>query len=595
MTLSLPRVLLPFSQALRQLGDVRSADPVRRSLNRGLAWVILTIALLAGLMAGVLAWIGRPPSVVMVAAVTVPLCALCWWLNRRGDTAGALAFAGLLIAATTLGIDPHLYAGRVPVVDIAFMYSVVAAALFVRPAAGVVAGVLQLLALTLALAVSDIPRGQALRFLAEAVLEMGAMAALVTVAATIFVRALHELQRHAEEQRRLEDERRAREAAEAANEAKTRFLASMSHELRTPLNAILGFSQLMQQDPDGSEAQRRHAGFIRESGMHLLALIEDVLDIARVEAGRLSLFPAPLALAGFLDSVAATGRMRAAQKRLAFDFHAAPGLPSHVMADEKRLRQVLLNLLDNACKFTERGRVGLRVDALPVGTPGAARLRFEVDDTGVGIAREHVDAVFRPFEQVGDSQSRRGGAGLGLAISRELVRLMDSEIELASRPGHGSRFWFDLALEVPALAASGPRPTMPRGFEGPPRTVLIADDVARNRALLRDLLTPLGFGIHEAADGQEAVDRAQRIGPDLVLIDSVMPGVDGITAIGRMRATPQLRDVPIISVSASAMTADRERCLAAGANAFLSKPVDVFALLDQIERTLGLRWTYTDS
>jgi len=582
---------LPVARALRCLGEVHSADPVRRSLNRGLAWVILAIALLAGLMAGVLAWIGRPPAIVAVAAATVPMCVLCWWLNRRGDTGGALAFAGLLIVATSAGIDPHLYAGPVPVVDIAFMYSVVAAALFVRPAAGVAAVVLQLLALMVALSLSDIPRGQALRFLAEAVLEMGAMAALVTVAATIFVRALRELQRHAEEQRRLEDERRARVAAEAANEAKNRFLASMSHELRTPLNAILGFSQLLEQDASANAVQRRHAGFIHESGTHLLGLIEDVLDIARVEAGRLALFPAPLPLSGFLDSVAAAGQIRAVQKGLVFAYEPGPGLPQHVLADEKRLRQVLLNLLDNACKFTERGRVWLRVSVLPGGEPGPVRLRFEVEDTGVGIAEDDDDKVFLPFEQVGDTRSRRGGAGLGLTISRELVRLMNGEMQLASRRGEGSRFWFDLSLEVPALAAVGARPTMPRGFEGRPRTVLIADDVARNRTLLRELLAPLGFGIHEAADGQEALDIAQRIRPDLVLIDSVMPVLDGVAAITQMRALPQLRGLPIISVSASAMASDRERCLAAGADAFLPKPVDVFALLDQIRRSLGLRWT----
>jgi signal transduction histidine kinase/CheY-like chemotaxis protein len=570
---------------MRWLGRVRSADPVRRSLNSGLAWVLLSIAVLAVLMSGVLVAIGRPPLTVGIVAITAPLCLVCWWLNRRGSAAGALAFVALMICATAAAIDPHLYAGPVPEVDVAFMYSVVAAALFVRPTAGLVALALQLAALTVALALSDIPRGQALAFLAEALLEMGAMTALVTVAAKMFVRALSE-------HRKIDAERRAREAAEAANAAKNAFLASMSHELRTPLNAILGFSELIEMDTTVAANSRRQARLIHDSGEHLLALIEDLLDIARIEAGRLELFPAPLDLPSLLEGIGATAQLRAQTRRNEFVYAPAPDLPQAVVADEKRLRQVLLNLLDNANKFTERDRVVLRVQRLPSNATHAVRLRFEVEDKGPGIAPEHLETVFRPFEQVGEARQRQGGAGLGLAISQQLVRLMGGDIGVVSRLGSGSSFSFEIDVPLAeALPAAAPR-RAPTGYAGPRRSVLVADDVALNRALLRDVLAPLGFEVHEANDGLEALAQAQRLRPHLVLIDSVMPGLDGASAIARMRATPGLQQAYVIGISASAMAADRERCLAAGADAFMPKPLDVASLLDHVAQGLALTWTY---
>jgi CheY-like chemotaxis protein len=327
---------------------------------------------------------------------------------------------------------------------------------------------------------------------------------------------------------------------------------------------------------------------VRDSGEHLLALIEDVLDIARIEAGRLELHPTPLALPAFLDGVCAAGQLRARSRGLAFVFEPSPGLPAAVLADEKRLRQVLLNLLDNACKFTERGQVSLRVTTLARSESGSARLRFEVEDSGAGIAGEHLETVFRPFEQVGDLRLRTGGAGLGLAITRQLLRLMGGEIAVDSRLGAGSRFWFDLELagSVPQARPTAPNAAPARG-EG--RRVLVVDDIARNRALLHDVLAPLGFEVHQASNGLDAVADAQRLAPDLILIDSVMPVLDGIAAIERIRAVPELAAVPIISISASAMSSDRARCLAAGADVFLPKPINVAALLEQVERLLPSR------
>jgi len=693
-------------RAMAWLGAVEAADPVRRALNAGLAWVLLSIAALAILMAVVLAAIGRPATPVVVVLVTAPVCLLCWWINRRGSALGAMGFVALMIGASTLAVDPHLYAGPAPMVDVAFMYGIVAAALFVRPLAGLVALAGQLVALSIAMAVAHIPPAQAFGFLAEAVIEMGAMAALLVVAATIFVRALEETQRRAEalarsearsrrlveanvvgivitdlrgrvkqandaflhllgltraefesgalpaamfvppdkaalrdaaleamrtigratcetelerkdgtrvpvlaswarfenfdegvafvldltEQRRVESERRARVAAEAANQAKTTFLANMSHELRTPLNGILGFAQLLALDPQGSAVQQRQAGLIRESGEHLLGLIEEILDIARIEAGRLELYPAPLDLRAFIDAIASMARVRCDAAGIGFVCEVGASVPATIVADEKRLRQVLLNLVDNAAKFTDSGKVTLRVGRTD-GDGSLARLRFDVEDTGCGIAPEHVDRVFRPFEQVGDLPLRRAGAGLGLAISQQLVSLMHGRIRVTSTPGRGSTFGFDIAVPSLPRAASRPAPAVPSGYEGRPRTVLVADDVARNRALLRDVLLPLGFQVHEAADGQEATDIARRIAPDLVLIDAVMPVVDGVAAIAAMRSLPALRHTPIVAISASAMAADRRRCLDAGADVFLAKPIDVPVLLGEVQRLLKLQWS----
>ena len=698
----------PLKRAARWIQHVDSTDPVRRALNAGLSWVLLSIAVLAAIMGGLLIWIGRPPLPVGVAMATAPLCLVCWGFNRRGSVAGAAGFVVLLIMATTLGIDPHLYAGPVPVVDVAFMISVVAAALFVRPSAGLIALALQLLALAVALHLSDIPPAQALHFLAEAAVEMGAIAALLVVAARIFIGSLEKAQQRARalarseererrlvdgnvvgilisdglgrvtrandaflamlgfsqadfdaglvqpttfvprdqwmrfesalldmkrsgrsiyetdflhrqgtgvpvlvssvwfadrqesvafvldhsEHRRHEAERRARESAELANASKTTFLANMSHELRTPLNAILGFSQLMELDPSAPDNLQRQATLIRDSGEHLLGLIEDVLDIARVEAGRLELYPAPLDLGAFLDGVSSTCALRCSAKKISFVYEASPDLPATIVADGKRLRQALLNLLDNAAKFTDAGQVTLRASVLKADAASAC-LRFEVVDTGSGIEREDLDKIFQPFEQVGDLRRRRGGAGLGLAITRQLVRLMDSEIRVISHPGRGSRFWFDVETPLAATRPEASDRRMPTGYEGKVRSILVADDVALNRTLLHSILSPLGFEVHDAGDGQEACDAALRLRPDLIVIDSVMPVVDGVEAITRMRSTPDLKATPIISVSASAMASDRDRCLKAGANAFVPKPIEVGHLLDAIEEALGVSWTYS--
>ncbi|BAL27192.1 PAS/PAC sensor hybrid histidine kinase (plasmid) [Azoarcus sp. KH32C] len=383
----------------------------------------------------------------------------------------------------------------------------------------------------------------------------------------------------------------AKDRAEGASRAKSTFLANMSHELRTPLNAILGYAQILRRDKALSERAAAGLVTIQSSGEHLLMLINDVLDLAKVEAGRLELAVGIVNLSAFLAVIADILRVKAEQKSLLFRSDLSAELPAAVRVDEGRLRQVLLNLLINAVKFTDRGEVCLHVQCL-ARTEAQAHLRFEILDTGIGIAPQHMERLFQPFEQMGEVERRAGGTGLGLAISRQLVRLMGGEIQVESRLGEGSRFWFELELPVERAAALPQVARAVVGYAGPRRRLLVVDDVAANRAMLADLLEDLGFAVDEANDGLQALALAQAQPPDLILMDRVMPVLDGLEATRRLRQLPELADVPVVVVSASAGRDDEALSLAAGASAFLSKPVQQEGLLQTIGGLLGLHWTH---
>jgi CheY-like chemotaxis protein len=362
----------------------------------------------------------------------------------------------------------------------------------------------------------------------------------------------------------------------------------MSHELRTPLNGILGYAQILIRDRALSARQRQSATVIRHSGDHLLTLINDILDLAKIESGKMALDCGPLQLAGFLRGIHEIILVQAQEKALKLVWETAPDLPTAVRADERRLRQVLLNLLGNAVKFTDSGQVGLWVTC---SSPG--RLRFEVRDSGIGIGADQLGAIFRPFEQVGEIRRGLRGTGLGLAISQQLVRLMGGEIQVESRPAQGSLFCFEVDLQPLTIepAVSAPTGVM-IGYEGPRKTVLVIDDVPENRSMLVDLLAPLGFVLVEAANGPEALERARRVPADLVLTDFVMPEMDGWETTRRLRELPGMAAVPAIIVSAAASGGHAHDLLAAGADAFMSKPIDTEELLNKIVALLSLEPTY---
>jgi signal transduction histidine kinase/CheY-like chemotaxis protein len=400
---------------------------------------------------------------------------------------------------------------------------------------------------------------------------------------------------------------RERKEAEAARETalteavalarqRSNFLAQMSHELRTPLNAIIGYAQLLGHDRDNL-TDRLAAGLatIHQSGQHLLTLINDILDLARVEAGKMELHPAAVHLDTFLRVLANIMRVKAEEKGLGFSYEIAPGLPSAVTVDETRLRQVLLNLLGNAVKFTDAGKVALRVLPAPSAdgptNEDSARLRFEVADSGIGMTALQLGRIFQPFEQVATAQRREGGTGLGLAISQQLVQLMGGDIVVVSEPGKGSTFWFEIDVPVASAAPAivAPQDT-PMGYEGERKRLLVVDDVPQNRAMMLDLLQDAGFIVSAASNGLECLVLLDSFRPDLILMDVMMPVMDGNETMRQIRRTPGRGAIPIIAVTASASAEDERKSRDAGADAFLAKPVDNALLLRTIGALLSLKW-----
>jgi signal transduction histidine kinase/DNA-binding NarL/FixJ family response regulator len=400
---------------------------------------------------------------------------------------------------------------------------------------------------------------------------------------------MREIESHRQTDEALQNARlqaeRAQQAAEQANHAKSRYIGAISHELRTPLNSILGYAQLMGEDA-AIPPHRKHAvNVIRRGGEHLLSLIEGTLDIARIESGKLTLNVKPMRFADWVHETAGLFELQAAAKGLAFRFEAEGELPDVVRADEKRVRQILINLLGNAIKFTAQGQVVFRV------RHAREMAQIEIEDSGPGMSAEELAHIFEPFAR-GTSAQGAPGAGLGLTIAKMLTDLMGGELSAASTPGEGSVFRVRLFLpEVHAASVPEVRPApVRRGYAGPRRRVLVVDNEEADRDVLVHLLEPLGFELRTAASGHDALDLlAAGLAPHAILMDLAMPGIDGWETIRRIRRMPQV-DAAIAVVSANAFDKGLENDAGIRTEDFILKPVRHGELLDWLERQLALQW-----
>ncbi len=392
----------------------------------------------------------------------------------------------------------------------------------------------------------------------------------------------------------------ARNAADTANQAKSEFLANMSHELRTPLNGILGYTQILQRTEDLNR-YRHGIEVIEQCGTHLLNLINEILDLSKIEARKMELYPKDFHFLSFLSGVVEMSRIRAEQKGITFNYYVSSSLPEGIQADDKRLRQVLINLLSNAIKFTDTGSVTLTVDIVDSNfqiSPPTVNLHFSIQDTGVGISPEKQEKIFLPFEQTGSQSRRAEGTGLGLTISQKIVQMMGSTIQLQSSPGSGSTFWFN--VELPIVTEWANTSTIDdrgkiMGYMGSEKKVLIVDDKEVNRAVVVEVLTPLGFNCAVANNGEQGLDVAEQFQPDLILTDLVMPMLDGFEMTRRLRQISTLKNTIVIASSASVLTQDQAKSLEAGCDDFLAKPIEVEKLLMRLQKFLQLEWIYEEN
>jgi signal transduction histidine kinase/ActR/RegA family two-component response regulator len=523
------------------------------------------------------------------------ICSLCCTLDARcndrckpgapGLAALASAVAGIMprrarrLWRTRYGLFAAITAGFLTVIGAAFLL------------------IHQQVALTDPDGAAALGRGLLMAF-CILVLVVGVAAWLHVLAIESRVRALGEAERQtsrlvaeiAAHERTDAELQKAKEDAEAANEAKSRYVVGISHELRTPLNAILGYAQLMEDDPTIPPHRRAGVGVIRRSAEHLGGLIEGLLDISRIEAGRLEVHRDQIRLGDCLDHIAAVFRMQAAEKGLAFETDFAPALPRLVTGDEKRLRQILMNLLSNAVRYTDEGRVRLSV------AYASETATFVIEDTGRGIPPEEVERIFQPFERIEDPVRPVRGTGLGLTITKLLTEMLGGDLALDSAPGRGSRFTVRLMLprvhgaggEAAAEAEATDGPIT--GYAGPARRILVVDDTPEHRGLVADALRPLGFTVTAAESAAAAEAVLEVTTPDLILLDVAMPGTDGWSFLRRLREERGLA-TPVFMVSAHAFDRGAAEGERPRHDAFIAKPVRIDALVARIGQALELSWT----
>jgi signal transduction histidine kinase/CheY-like chemotaxis protein len=446
--------------------------------------------------------------------------------------------------------------------------------------------------------------------------ELETLAAAFNQMATQLKESFLELETKVEE--RTAQLKEAKESADSANSAKSEFLANMSHELRTPLNGILGYAQILQRDQTANPKQKDGINIIHQCASHLLTLINDILDLSKIEARKLELSPHDFHFASFLTGIVEICIIKAEQKEIAFNYEILNQLPTAIHADEKRLRQVLINLLGNAIKFTDKGGVTLKIGVIDNGSSvignskndpfpitnsqfpithsqlPITKIRFQIEDTGVGMNSEQLQKIFLPFEQVGDKQRMAEGTGLGLAISQQIVQMMQSELQVESIFNVGSKFWFDVDLPESNQWISLDKANTHNiiGYEQEKQKILVVDDRWENRSVIVNFLEPLGFELMEAVNGQEGLEKAKTWHPNLIITDLVMPVLSGLEMTQSLRNLSEFQDVIIIASSASVFNFDRQQSLKSGCNDFLPKPVQSKELLEQISQHMKLSWIY---
>jgi signal transduction histidine kinase/CheY-like chemotaxis protein len=536
-----------FALALLQWGHFRAASAV----YLGGSWLIFTIIIILGGGA-------RSQDTVFYIALSI---SAAWLIGYRAAllVVGACASALLIMAVLEVKgvVMPHYFTGE-PIPNwVNFVVATVIAA---------------------------VPTGRALQVLKNALTRSQEAES-----------ALREQQEHLEElvQQRTAEVVEARDQAEAANRAKTVFLAKMSHELRTPLNAILGFSAMVGTDAGLTDQHRKDLAVVRRSGEHLLVLIDDVLDMARIETGRVPVESASFDVLALVNDTVNMVRDRAHAKNLDLAVAISANAPRFVCSDAGKLRQVLANLVGNALKYTDEGRVTVSVDVQPGDNRENCVLIFEVEDTGIGISPEDQARIFDPFVQAANA-NRREGTGLGLSIRQNFVRLLGGRIYLDSTPGRGSRFRVELPARKAAAAEQGGQEEAVVGLEPgqPEYRVLIVEDQVENWLLLERLLREAGFKTLVAEDGIKAIEAFSAWRPHFIWMDLRLPVLSGLDVAKRLRELEGGRDVKIVAVTASAFASHREEVLAAGMDDFVRKPYRPREIFECMKRHLGVRYVY---